>query len=249
MTRAAVSRSDRARSGLTLEREIIVHMSKILIPTAILFAPTAVTAAAASATPILQTNQGCYLVRQRVAITGTGFAASRMYQVAVDGVDLGLGTTDASGSFTASVIPGGLGANIVQEVHALSASDGTSQTRTPFTVTRTTGARILASTGTAATLHAPFQVWGFALAHGQPPTAPGITRLPLYVHYIGPRKRLRSTVALGKTGGQCGYLRTSARRVFPFIPSRGKWTLQVDSAPTYSAHPVGPVARIILRVS
>jgi hypothetical protein len=224
-------------------------MSKILIPTAILLTPAAATAAAASATPTLHTNQGCYLVGQRVAITGSGFAASRMYQVAVDGINFGVSTTDASGAFNAALIPGGLGANVVQEAHGLSATDGTALTRTTFTVTRTTGARILAGTGTAATLHAPFQVWGFGLVHGRPTATPGPARLPVYVHYLGPRKRLTRTVALGTTRGQCGYLRTAARHVFPFIPSRGSWTLQVDSQRVYAAHPLGPVARIPVRVS
>ncbi|HWF71929.1 MAG TPA: hypothetical protein VG186_01215 [Solirubrobacteraceae bacterium] len=226
-----------------------MHASKILIPTAILLAPAAATSAAAIAAPDLHTNQSCYLVRQRVAITGTGFAPSRMYQVAVDGINLGVGTTDAGGAFTASVIPGGLGANVVEEVHGLSATDGTSLTHTTVTVTRTTGARILAGTGTATTFRAPFQVWGFALVHDKPTATLAPTRLPVYVHYLSPRKRLKRTLALGSTSGQCGYLRTLSRRVFPFLPSRGSWTLQLDTQRVYAAHPVGPVARIPVRVS
>jgi hypothetical protein len=225
-----------------------VHLRKILIPTALLLAPAA-TGAAASATPTLATNQGCYLVRQRVKITGSGFAPSRAYQVAVDGINLGVSTTDANGAFTASLIPGGLGANIVEAMHVLSATDGTTLTSTKFTVTRTTGARILAGTGTAATFRAPFQLWGFALVGGQPTALTTATRLPVYVHYLSPHMRLRKTVALGQTHGLCGYLRTSPRRVFPFIPSRGHWTLQVDTQRVYAAHPVGPVARIPVGVS
>ena len=227
-----------------------MHSPKILIPMAILLAPIGVSTAAASATPVLQTNQACYLVGQRVTITGSGFAPSRMYRVAVDGINFGASTTDASGGFTASLLPGGLGQNVVQAVHTLSANDGTTLTNARFTVTRTTGARILAGTGTAATLRAPFQVWGFALAAGKPVAyALTGTRLPVYVHYLSPHKRLRATIALGHTGGQCGYLRTTARHVFPFIPSRGRWTLQVDSERAYSPHPGGPVARIPVTVS
>jgi hypothetical protein len=226
-----------------------VHASKILIPTAILLAPAAATAAPASTTPSLQTNQRCYLVGQRVAITGSGFAPLRMYQVAVDGINFGASTTDASGSFMASLIPGGVGANVVQQVHTLSASDGTSLTRAVFTVTRTTGARILAGTGTAATLYAPFQVWGFALAGGKPTATPGNTQLPVYVHYVAPDAHPRMTIALGRTSGECGYLRTAARRVFPFIPAPGLWTLEVDSQRNYSKHPAGPLAKITVRVS
>ena len=228
-----------------------MHLRKLLISTAILLAPAALTAAPASAAPVLVTNESCYLVGQRVGITGTGFAASRPFQLAVDGVSLGTSTTNASGGFSASVIPGGLGANVVQYPHALVATDGTNSASTKFTVTRTTGARILASTGSASSLRAPFQVWGFAFDHGKlsPYATTGNTQLPLYVHYLSPKKRLKGTKALGRTGGQCGYLRTSARRVFPFTPSRGTWTLQVDSQSTYTAHPTGPVAKIILRVS
>lgn len=225
-----------------------MHVRKLLIPTAILLAPTTMTTGTASATPILRTNQACYLVGQRIAITGSGFAASRMFEVAVDGIDFGVSTTDPQGAFTASVIPGGLGANVVQEVHILSASDGTSLTRAAFTVTRTAGARILAATGTAATLRAPFQVWGFGLDHGKP-TRLALGGTPAYVHYVSPRQRLQMTVPLGQTGGQCGYLRTARRRVFPFIPSPGSWTLQVDASRIYSGHPAGPVAKITVRVS
>jgi hypothetical protein len=228
----------------------IVHARKILIPTAILLAPMALGTGAASATAILHASQACYLVGQRVAITGSGFAPSRNYEVAVDGINFGMSTTDASGDFTASLIPGGLGKNVVQAVHVLSATDGTNLGGTTFTVTRTSGARILASTGSAAKLRAPFQVWGFALDNDKPPPyVSGPVRVPLYVHYLSPKKHLKKTVALGHTGGQCGYLRTAARRVFPFVPSRGSWTLQVDSDPTYSAHPTGPVAKIRLGVS
>jgi hypothetical protein len=227
-----------------------VRVTKILIPTAIVFATAPAAAVAASAGPALQTGQACYLVGQRVAVIGAGFAPSRKYQVAVDGINFGLSTTDATGSFTASLIPGGLGANVVQEVHILSATDGTSETRAPFTVTRTTGARILAGTGSAATLRAPFQLWGFELEGLQPPLyTPTGTRLPVYVHYLSPQKRLKTTEKLGHTGGQCGYLRTKPKRVFPFTPSRGTWTLQVDTNPVYMKHAPGPKAKIILAVS
>jgi hypothetical protein len=216
-----------------------VRVRKLLLPIAIMLAPAAVATAGARATPILLTNQSCYLVGQPVGITGSGFAASRMYEVALDGLDFGISTTNADGGFTASLSPGGLGANVVQAVDALVASDGTSQTRTTFTVTRTAGARILAGSGAAASLRAPFQVWGFAL---------GGSQRPVYLHYVSPRGHLKVTVALGNTGGQCGYLRTKARRVFPFLPGHGTWTLQLDTHPGYSRHASGPVAKIVVRV-
>jgi hypothetical protein len=56
-------------------------------------------------------------------------------------------------------------------------------------------------------------------------------------------------VKLGMAGGQCGYLRTGRVRVFPFAPSRGTWTLQVDTRVRYARHAAGPVSRIPLQIS
>jgi hypothetical protein len=225
-----------------------MHVRKLLLPMAILLGPGSLTTAVARAAPVLHTDRSCYLVGQRVAITGSGFAPTRMFNVALDGVNFGISTTDAQGGFTASLRPGGLGANIVQAADTLVASDGSSTSTATFTITRTTGARILAGTGTASTLMAPFQVWGFRLTAGHPPAVPP-ARQRVYVHYIGPRNALRTTVAIGRTRGQCGYLKTGLRRVFPFTPARGLWKLQLDTDSQYSRHPTGPVARIAVRVA
>ena len=227
-----------------------MHVRKRLLPIAILLAPATATTAVAGARPTVATNGRCYLVRQHVGITGTGFAPSRTYDVAVDGINFGMGKTESNGGFTASLLPGGLGANIVQEVHVLSATDGTNSTRTTFTVTRTTGARILTGAGAATTLRGRFQVWGFGLGGVQSPLyeVPSVG-LRVYVHYVAPHQHVRATVALGRTGGQCGYLKTAARRVFPFVPAPGAWTLQVDTSSSYSRHPLGPVAKIAVRVA
>jgi hypothetical protein len=221
-----------------------VNARKLPLPMAILLVPALTITAVASAAPTLRTDRGCYLVGQQVKITGAGFAASRAYQVALNGIDFGISTTQADGGFTAALRPGGLGANVVQDVDTLTASDGTSMAQTTLTVTRTTGARILAGRGAAATLRAPFQVWGFALDSGK-----ATAKQPVYVHYVGPHHLLRTTAQLGYTGGQCGYLKTAPRRVFPFIPAPGTWTLQLDSKPTYFSRPPGPVARITVHVS
>jgi hypothetical protein len=183
----------------------------------------------------VRTNRGCYLVGQTVRVSGAGFAASRSYDVAIDGVDFGQSRTNQAGGFATSLVPGGLGAGVIQSIDQLDATDGTSSADTTFTVTRTAGARFLASGGDPHTLRAPFTVWGFALD--------GTVR-PVYLHYVSPAGQLRMTTHLGTTGGQCGYLLTPARRVFPFNPSLGTWTLQVDSNRGYSDHPAGPAAVI-----
>jgi hypothetical protein len=187
----------------------------------------------------VRTNHGCYRVGQPIRVNGSGFAPGQLYDVAIDGVDFGQSTTDRKGSFRTRLVPGGLGAGIVQHVNSLNATDGTREASTRFTLTRSTGARFLGSGGNPATLRAPFQAWGFALN--------GKSR-PVYLHYVGPSGRARSTVFLGRARGQCGYLKTSSRRVFPFAPSPGRWKLQLDSVRRYTSRPTGPVARIFVSV-
>jgi hypothetical protein len=194
---------------------------------------------AAAAAPTLATARGCYLVGQPVAVSGSGFAANRTFTVTIDDVYLGRSTTDSRGAFSTSLRPGGLGANQPQLVEHLAASDGSATARTIFTVTRTPGARFLASGGNVRTLRARFQVWGFSRTG---------RRLPLSMHYVSGSGHVHRTVSLGQTGGQCGYLLTRSRRVFPFAPSAGSWTLQVDTHRSYSRHPSGPVARIGVRI-
>ncbi len=56
------------------------------------------------------------------------------------------------------------------------------------------------------------------------------------------------TVLLGHTRGQCGYMQTRSRQVFPFAPSSGNWTLQIDTRRDYRRALRGPVARIGIQV-
>lgn len=195
----------------------------------------------ASGGATVRTNRGCYLVGKSVTVIGSGFAPGRTFDVAIDGVDFGRAESDSTGAFGQSgLVPGGLPANIVQHVDHLNATDGTQSADTTFTVTRPAGARVLATRGNPDTLRAPFQVWGFALD--------GRAR-SVYVHYVSPSGSARQTVKLGMAGGQCGYLRTGRVRVFPFAPSRGSWTLQVDTRTRYTRRPRGPVSRIPLQIS
>jgi hypothetical protein len=168
-------------------------------------------------------------------LTGTGFAPSRTYLVTLDDVIFGGGSTNASGGFSASFRPGGLGANYAQLIDTVEATDGGSTAGATFTETRPTGARFLAAGGNPRTLKAPFELWDFSRA-GAP--------LPVYLHYITPTGGVRRTVSLGRTGGQCGYLKTTPRRVFPFVPTPGTWTFQLDTHRQYRRSPPGPIARI-----
>jgi hypothetical protein len=55
-------------------------------------------------------------------------------------------------------------------------------------------------------------------------------------------------VTLGTSTGHCGYLLTQPRRVFPFTPSRGTWTFQYDTRPSYLRDPGAPVSRETVKV-
>jgi hypothetical protein len=193
----------------------------------------------AAGNPSLHTSRGCYLVGQRVGVRGSGFAPSRFYVLTIDGVYFGQASTDSNGSFSPNVLPGGLPAGVPQAVELLEASDGSRGASTRFTLTRPAGARFLHVTGSGSSLKAPIEVWGFS------PTG---ARRTVYLHYVTPSGSARSTVKLGQTGGQCGYLRTARRPVFPFSITPGTWTFQVDTRSQYSRHPGTPVSRIRVTV-
>ncbi len=196
--------------------------------------------ASAATAPSIHVAHGCYLGGQAVQVTGAGFAPRRRFDLTIDGVDFGQATTNALGGFAVAPGPGGLPAGVAEHVEHLEVTDGTSTATTTFTLTRPAGARLLALSGRANSLKAPFEAWGFGVDGSRP---------PLYLHYVAPSGRVRTTVSLGRSGGQCGYLRTKPLRVFPFTPSAGRWTLVIDAARAYSNHARGSRARISVRVA
>jgi hypothetical protein len=183
----------------------------------------------------LATGSGCYVVGQPATLSGSGFGGSRQYVVTMDGVYFGEATTTSGGRFVSKIRPGGLGPNEIQASEQLEASDGTSVADTTFTLTRATGARFLTTKGSPEALRSPFQVWGMSLNGA---------RRTVYLHYVSPSGAAADTVTLGRTSGQCGYLETKSRKVFPFTPTVGDWTFQIDTNMAYSAHPAGAWARI-----
>jgi len=197
-------------------------------------------AAAAAQSPSVSAGRGCYVVGRAVALSGSGFASRREYVVSVDGIYFGESTTRANGTFSSSLRPGGLGAGVAQQVEQLEVTDGTMVADASFTLTRATGARFLATGGSAGALRAPFEAWDLS---------PSGVQRTAYLHYLRPSGAPQETVELGVTSGQCGYLRTAKRKVFPFAPYPGTWTFQIDTRKAYSPHPGGPVARIRVGVA
>lgn len=190
-----------------------------------------VSSALASSASI-HTSRTCYLVGQRVQLTGQGFLGSSEFDLSIDGVDFGQSTTSSHGGFRVSFGPGGLAAGQPQIVDHAIASDGQSSAGTTFTVTRSTGALVGSGSGSSLHRKVSFEAWDFG--GGQ----------KLYVHYVSPKGTSVDTVLLGLAGGDCGFLPSRSRELFPFNPAAGKWTLQFDTRRQYSAHPHGHVARV-----
>jgi hypothetical protein len=203
-------------------------------------ARAAVRPAAQVASAQVSIGQRCYQVGQKVSVKGSGFTAAVPYDISVDGVEFGQSETSASGAFTSSLYPGGLGAGQAQIADQLTASDGTTSATAKFTITRATGALFGAGSGGSPQRLVPFEVWDFA------PRGPKVS---VYLHYVAPDGKSTHTTSLGTTAGQCGSLVTSKKPLFPFSPGKGTWTLQFDTSASYSAAPTGKVARLRVAIS
>jgi lipoprotein-anchoring transpeptidase ErfK/SrfK len=206
-----------------------------------------VTASSAFAAPAtLTTDARCYLQGAPLSMTATGLAPGAPLTVALDGQTLSYGdgsqpVADQAGTFGSSFATPVLAPGIAQQRHALAVSDGTRRPRARFTVTRPTGADFLPSSGNPRTLRARFRVWGFELVGG-------VSRVPVWVHWVSPTGTVRQNAALGTTSGDCGTLATAPRRVFPFDAEAGRWVLVFDSNRRYRVQTSGPRAKIPVHV-
>lgn len=225
-------------------------MSVLCIPTrrlgvalalgALAVAPGTLASGAALAAvtgPNLRTDQRCYVLGTPIQVSGSGFAPQRTYVLTIDEVYVGRASTDSSGALASQPLPReSLPAGYAQSVEHLEASDGTSTADTSFTLTRPAGAHFGTLRGSGTSVRAPLEVWDY-----------GVQR-PVYLHWVSPTGAVHRTALLGRTGGQCGYLHTSAIRVFPFLPARGTWTFQIDTRRAYAPRPGAPVTRIRVTV-
>jgi len=69
----------------------------------------------------------------------------------------------------------------------------------------------------------------------------------VYAHYVR-KGRHRKTVKLGAPEGPCGRISAMRRQIPVKRPALGRWTLQVDNQPTYSAEPVSVFVRLAITV-
>ena len=184
--------------------------------------------AGASAAPSVAFQRGCYLdtaVSPKANFTARGFPARSTVYVSLDGDALGTDRTNGAGMLTRSVpVPPHPGTD-PESRHVLEITDGT---HAATAILRATShlATFAPTTGDPTKLKVRFSVFGMRVPSG------GST---VFLHYVTPKGKLRKTVALGTPHGACGHiLRSQKRRLFPFAPSDGRWTLQFDTHRTYS---------------
>lgn len=206
----------------------------------------AATTAEAAQAATLTTDARCYLQGAPLRLTAADLTPQAPLTVTLDGQELSYrdGSSpraDDGGAFASSFAAPALGPGVAQRRHVLAVSDGSRRPQARFTVSRPAGADFQPSSGNPRTLRARFSVWGFALVGG-------VRQARVWLHWIDPGGKVRTSAALGRTGGDCGALTTRARRVFPFDPEAGRWLLVLDTQKRYSVQTDGPRAKIPVHV-
>lgn len=193
----------------------------------------------------LTTDARCYLQGAPLRMTAGGFAPNAPLTVALDGQTLRYrdGSTprsDDAGTFGSSFATPALAPGRPQQRHVLRVGDSDQAARARFTVSRPADGDFSPSQGDPTTLRARFSVWGFALG--------GTSGARVWLHWVDPTGKVRTSVALGTTSGDCGSLTTAPRRVFPFDPEAGRWVLVLDTQRRYRVQASGPRAKIAVHV-
>jgi len=197
-----------------------------------------ILASIAALAPTLRTAAPCYLQRQPVKLTGTGFTPSARYSVTLDRAPVGAGTTAADGKLGGTLSSGTLTAPLRERRHLIAIHDGRVAGHAAFSVSAF-GAGFTPSTGDPRTLRVRFSVTGIGVSSPTPAR--------VWLHYVDPRGHLLRTVSLGLTSGRCGSLASSARlSLFPFHKVRaGRWTLQFDLRRPYSSASQPRITRLV----
>lgn len=179
--------------------------------------------ASASAAAKIVLSPGCYLSSATGLLTGSGFRPNATWTAKLAGTkQIGTGRIDARGRirarFTAPKYHGTTGIRTM----TLSVTDGPHVASTTFQLTPLT-ASFSPHDGDPRTLRVRWRVLGLGPNHG------------VYVHYVAPNGKLKTTLRIGTSRGDCGVLKTGLIALFPFRYTYGTWTLQVDASRRYSA--------------
>jgi hypothetical protein len=185
------------------------------------------------------TDKRCYRENAAIRTPVSGFAPSAKLSLTLDGITIpsdNTTVTDAHGSFVGYLSPGpALPAHALEHGSKLTVTDGTSSASATFFVTRPTGAALSGRAGKAQRRRVHFDVWGFAL-DGR--------RRQVYIHYVRPSGKLRTTVRLGHTSGSCGVLHSALRAELPSAAESGRWVLVLDTNRKLSSRTGAPRIKI-----
>jgi hypothetical protein len=191
----------------------------------VLCAALALPALAGAATkPSVAFQRGCYLdtaVDGKANFTVRGFPARTTVSESLDGKQLGTDVVPPNGVLTRSVPVPAHTDERAESTHVLTVSAGS---RSATATLRTTShlANFSPSAGDPRKLRVRFSVYGMRV--------PQASASKAYVHYVSPSGKLRRTLLLGKVRGGCGHITRSAKKkLFPFTPAGGRWTLQFDT--------------------
>ncbi len=194
------------------------------LPLLALVAAVAVAApAAADAKAKVKLDPGCYLSGGTGTLTGKGFTPKASWTAKLAGTrPLGSGRVDKNGRiiahFTAPTYHGTKGLRPM----TLSVTDGPHVASATFQM-MPLAATFTPRTGNPATLRVRWRVLGLGPKHG------------VYVHYLQPDGKRKTTRRIGTTEGPCGILKTGPIALFPFTYTYGRWTFQVDASKRYKA--------------
>lgn len=202
-----------------MRRSLPISLLAAALAAALLAAAPALAAAGAR----IALTPGCYLSGATGLLTGSGFTPNAAWTAKLAGTrQIGTGRIDARGRirarFTAPRYHGTSGTR----TFTLSVTDGPHVASTTFQMTPLT-ASFSPHDGDPKTLRVRWRVLGLGAGHG------------VYVHYLAPNGKLKTTLRIGTTRGACGTLKTGPIALFPFRYTYGTWTFQVDASRRYSA--------------
>jgi hypothetical protein len=196
------------------------------------------SAASAAAAPRIALDRSCYYgttkdgsLRDTISVSGTGFEPNAPLSFDADEMPLkvlgGPRRTDARGSFTATRL----------------ASPPVSRGEKVYFVNATAGDLTAGHVATITDFAA--DIFPTAKPGGRGLDPRRRVRISLagwgagktiYLHFVPPRSRkAKSTVRIGRTGGDCGVATRRLRHFWPFRPrTPGTWRLQFDTKRRYS---------------
>ena len=215
----------------------VMHSLRARIAVASLVAALAAVPAQAQAAT-LTGEKPCYAATDPpgdLMLIGTGYAPSSLVLLSSGGSIIGTAVTKADGTFRQKYqIPGppqtGKDAHEAQFSFTATGNDDPSLTASvTFSTANVFGDFSPGTSLHPETVRVRFSAFGFGAG-----LAAGAQMPTVYLHYVNPRGTVKKTITLGRGQGVCGSIRkTQLRRLFPFKPTRGKWTLQFDTRKVY----------------